>query len=876
MKIFFILVFLGLTACTGSSTPDELIKDAKRLIEQKDYRAANVTLKSVLQKDPSQVEARLLLGQLYFEQGLYDYAIKELEYAQKNKDFTHPIVNLAESYYFIREYETVISYLDQYSDQLLTPLLLNVKAHSMKELGDHLGYQKLVKYLQQHHPDSADSKYYDAIALIEAGKLDAAEKVLATLVQTHPNHHPSILLMGELYFNQANDELASQYFTRHLEIAKNDVRTVILLINTLLKQEQFQPAKKHVDALLQLSSESAELNFYKSIISYDEKDYQVALSHAEKALNNGYVTTPTLTVASLSAVQLNKRGLALRRLSMLSERLPKTHPLQDLYLQIRLEQGYIEDVVDEELIDGEISLDVLSQVFLAMHQSGISSTKVDKLVKSLPVDDVIASPKLSNLYASLLNDQPGLPEALLQQAIEGKLDWSKEKLLVVYLLQNDRLDELAKLVAANSQDNSYYAMLSAYLNLKSGKSERADDIVNNILNRDPNDPIAIVYQAEKRLLQGESENAYQILDSKLDLHIFNRHYIDKYFAAAYQAKKLNRALDRVVKLSQTKTDQQHFRLYLASKMLKLNKANEANQQLAAINRDDVKSNPKYWSLKAKVAIMLGQHRESVAYFKQAIAIQSTDFDSLRSLVGVYTYLNELDQALAFLTSVLTESPNYLKAKYLQLDVMQKMSKFESILSTLSSEKYTEQLKLDPRLSYYFGSANFSLGEFKSAEKWLTVSYQLLPTIENTALLFKTKQALNKQADATQFLAQHVSKHPQDAAAGTMLTLHYVKMGNKDLALTAAQQLANAHPNAAMSIALLAKVNLINGFNDRARELIEPLMEQSPAPVVVETYTETLFSLEKYEEIVATLSKIEKQMPLSPKVQALYQSAQSQI
>src|ERR1043166_5220616 len=58
-----ILLVLALCACTR--TPEQMIAEAKRLRDQGDTAAATIHVKNVLQRNPSDGEARFLLGTLY-------------------------------------------------------------------------------------------------------------------------------------------------------------------------------------------------------------------------------------------------------------------------------------------------------------------------------------------------------------------------------------------------------------------------------------------------------------------------------------------------------------------------------------------------------------------------------------------------------------------------------------------------------------------------------------------------------------------------------------------------------------------------------------------------------------------------------------------
>ena len=74
-----LLVALG--AC--SANPDELLARAQRSMEQGDYRAASIDLKTLLQRQPNSAEGRYALGVTSLETGDPQSALRELEMAAR-------------------------------------------------------------------------------------------------------------------------------------------------------------------------------------------------------------------------------------------------------------------------------------------------------------------------------------------------------------------------------------------------------------------------------------------------------------------------------------------------------------------------------------------------------------------------------------------------------------------------------------------------------------------------------------------------------------------------------------------------------------------------------------------------------------------------
>ncbi len=82
MGLMVLLAFFSMsTACGFFKNAEDSIAEAKVELQTKKYNSAIVILKDVLQSDGSNAEARFLLGQIYYDIGDYDGAVKELSKA---------------------------------------------------------------------------------------------------------------------------------------------------------------------------------------------------------------------------------------------------------------------------------------------------------------------------------------------------------------------------------------------------------------------------------------------------------------------------------------------------------------------------------------------------------------------------------------------------------------------------------------------------------------------------------------------------------------------------------------------------------------------------------------------------------------------------
>ncbi|MBB6612641.1 YaiO family outer membrane beta-barrel protein [Pontibacter sp. Tf4] len=116
--LLFTLTFLVLTGWfpfltfAQSSTETDFQKAREIAFEQKNYSQAIQLCKQVLQQDPEYIDARILLGRLYYWNGAADSAIVELKKAYEQMPaYEDATQALADVLYFEKQYDEALHYL---------------------------------------------------------------------------------------------------------------------------------------------------------------------------------------------------------------------------------------------------------------------------------------------------------------------------------------------------------------------------------------------------------------------------------------------------------------------------------------------------------------------------------------------------------------------------------------------------------------------------------------------------------------------------------------------------------------------------------------------------------------------------------------------
>lgn len=127
-KILNLAVLLALvTACSAGMDEATSLSKAREYYQSRDFRAALIELKNVLQANPQSAEGRFLRGNISLRTGYVSSAEKDLHHALKNGwDPAETQLLLAEVLYRKSEYQAVldtVSIKDSYPDNIRAEFL---------------------------------------------------------------------------------------------------------------------------------------------------------------------------------------------------------------------------------------------------------------------------------------------------------------------------------------------------------------------------------------------------------------------------------------------------------------------------------------------------------------------------------------------------------------------------------------------------------------------------------------------------------------------------------------------------------------------------------------------------------------------------------
>ncbi len=278
-----------------------------------------------------------------------------------------------------------------------------------------------------------------------------------------------------------------------------------------------------------------------------------------------------------------------------------------------------------------------------------------------------------------------------------------------------------------------------------------------------------------------------------------------------------------------------------------------------LNHDQ--QNPAALNLKGQVLQAQGQLAEAKHYFEQALKVKPDYLEAQRNLAHCYIESGAFNEGITVLQQILQNAPNdvptllYFANLYLEAEKPQEARPF-----------IQQVLQIDP--------------ENALAQKMLALTAQT-PEDQNdwSEKVNRALQALEQgQAEqAKNALAEIIKAQPQNIEAQYGYALALQMLDDLPAAQEQLNKVLELNPDFTLALNDLARLEILNGQFDKAREFFEKSLNIDPDQVNVKNQlSEVLFALEDFEQGVQLLIETARQhpddLPTLKHLAAVYQEA----
>lgn len=475
---FFYLLLLGTVLGSAYAQSELATSDfyetAILHFQNKEYRKAFIELKNGLRKNPKDLPARILLGQVHLELGDGASAEKELVNAIKlgaDKSLALPL--LAKALLQQTKYKEVIN------DLAVVGISIEAKSSVLTSKGE--AYIALKRFLEakrvlneatQLMPDKAAPLLATARLYLAKKKKSLALDNVDLAVRIEPDNPSVWFLKGEIAYAAKNWDGALSSYKRTVELDPGHIDARIGRAAALIEIRQENVAIADVDKVLdEIPNHTAAL-YLKVLILARVKDRDGGkeiikqASNALTMINPALFEThpPTVLLAGVIRFAENNFDEAEIHLTHYIQFDPKSVFARKLLGKILLNKGDFEvasavlkPAVDIKPNDAQL-LAMLGIAYLNRGKHDQATALFENAVKLTP-------------------DEPGL---LTNLAISRFAAGQEEK----------AFEELKNAMAKNSKEIKTGAIL-AYLHLKQGKFDEAIEITDRMLAIEPENPLLL-------------------------------------------------------------------------------------------------------------------------------------------------------------------------------------------------------------------------------------------------------------------------------------------------------------------------------------------------------------------------------------------------
>lgn len=765
-----IFLALGLAACSPNKTPEEYLSSAKTSISQSKNADAVIALKNALRVDLKNAEARFLLGTLYLKAGEAAAAEKELTRALTlSDDVSDVLPKLLKALHLQNKSNEIISLTNKYDE--ITPEVLLYQSLAYMSLGEDEKAKQSIIQANELSTESVYSQLGEAYLNADSANFNDTIENINQILTVTPNLTEALMLQGQLFFAKEDYTSAINSFNKFHQLLPGNTQVRLFLANSYIKNQQFDEGGKQLDFLLKLYPEHAFSNQLKGLVYYNKADYKNALSHTEKAIQNGLNISANKVIAGLSAFKLGKYELAHQYLVTLSEILPPTHYVHRVLALVQIQLGYNSDASDtltelEGLSSQDINLfTTASFELLKAGKIGEAKELLSKM-EELDIDNAEDMTKVGILKLSL-DDLDGLTD--LEKAVEKnpELTMAKLALSAVYI-KNKEYDKALSMANQwkKSKPNEVEGYnLAARVYLLQEDIPAAEIEFNQALTINENNSQSIIYFSRKSLENNKPKKAIEQLDK---LFVTSPNHL-KGLEITYHAHKAlnmaNIAVDKIAKSYSENERNTSYRL-LYSRVLFMENDFDGVVELLKETQHKVSIPALQWILLGDSYSKLNKRRKALEVYNDWLSVSPQYRVAWLKKISIQDRLTDYNGALASVEQVLLRSPKddqftVLLANYLILT--KQFEKAQAQLDALTKEQ--KDLVLVKGLQ---GQIWLSEGKFKQALHSLEGLYKLHPSPFNTALLFTTYRKVEQDKVAFDFIQKHVELFPKDNASRNLL------------------------------------------------------------------------------------------------------------
>ncbi|MFK8017454.1 MAG: tetratricopeptide repeat protein [Gammaproteobacteria bacterium] len=477
---------LWLTGCGGNDDIEANLRAARAAIDAGSLDAASLELNNVLQKQPGDTTARLLLARVSLVAGRPRLSVRQARAAARLDESTEANVVLCHALLALGQFDDVVVEFDRNEE----PEVTTCRAQAFLQQGQLAEAGTLLDTVVASEPDLTSARIAQAQLERARGRPDLAEQQLRTITRANPFSIGAQHALGALLAERGSYEEATLVLgdalalTRNLDNLDDWLNARVALAEVLWRNGDKSRANAQTRGLLEEFPSHPLPKYLRALLAYEDADYALASEYLSSVLNALPNHRPSQQLSAAADLAQGRLGSA----------------------QIHLDAEGVTDTTDPLL------LLLLSRIYHGMGNAEEAAATVGQIAES-ELDAAGLSHRAGTFARSGDRSRAHLD---LERAVAMRPDNLELQIQLASSYLNDGLvaksDALMSRWPLNEATQSARSTLQLLRFLRTGDLERSDSAAKRRRRADPNDLIALLALAEAAELRGQRDQAVDWLE----------------------------------------------------------------------------------------------------------------------------------------------------------------------------------------------------------------------------------------------------------------------------------------------------------------------------------------------------------------------------
>lgn len=890
--VLLLAASIVVVACGKTDISDsEHLQRAKQYQEAGDVRASFIELKSALQQNPKNSEARLMLGELYVLVGNGAAAEKEITRAKNLGINNNYVVKLLfRSLLAQKKYDDALGLFSgrgESSDPEVFVLIGD--AHLGNR--DFDGAKKFYERANSIDASNLEARLGMGWVYLRTGKLEKAKGMADDVLLKNPVFSDAHSLAAEIHFQRGQFKEAVTSYKNAIGdsvssiVTRDQFANYVGLIRAQMALQSYDDALNNINIILKSYPKHPVPMYLMALYSYQNENYQNAKEYLQKVLSISPNHTQSLLLAGSVDYALGNLQQSETYLAQYLSVVPSNIAARKLMgmVQLKLNDAekaleYLTDVAikgeqdvmtlaligDAAIRSGDIEKGIKflgkavskrpedNKLRLALAHSYAQSGDIDQALKELEAisgDGPVA--QQAEMAAVILHLRKKSAKSALDQALKLVAKYPESAPIIslaggVYLTQGDRSRAVEFYNMALEKDQNYVpALLNlARLYLQDGRLSQAEKMFLNVLALKSTNAVSMMGLSQVSEQKGDTAAALSWLEEARaanESYFLPRLILGKYYLDTGLTDKANKAAQEAQKIM---PNNPAALLLMGRIQLATGQALGAEKTLKQLTEAMPKAAGTYFEY-AKANVASGNLKAAKISLAKSLELYPDFFQAQAALSIVDLKLGQSSQALRRSESLLKQKPNlpfgylarseiYLEKNDLKgaqkiLEEGQQRAPSASLVKKLV-DVYTEQ------------------GKTKAAVEVLEAWSVLHPEdIEILTKLGVAYQQANNFSKAKNYYELVLAKEKNNLAVVNNMAMLLLSLGQKSDALEFAERAYGLNPSSISVVDTLAWINLENGSNEKAYRLFQGVKENIRSPSMQYHYAVSLEKVGKLQE-----------------------------